>query len=266
MAIPVRRTLALAGAGLLALAGVAVAAQSGAYGGTTSQKQGGSAPRISLIVSRGAVSNVELAALVNQGGGVCAVNVGALSTTFTKAKLRIDGHGSFNGKLSNGQGASLLMSGALKGQTVSGTFVVSSTGGVQGTAVCTSAKIRFTARSGGGQVKHGRYSGTIGPGFPISFRVSADGRSVDSLLVRFEETCNGSPGSASPTFHFKTLAIGSGKFSGTAVDHFGSKVSDALRITGTFFARVATGQVSDTSHIQSLHNCVDTEDFIAAVK
>jgi hypothetical protein len=120
--------------------------------------------------------------------------------------------------------------------------------------------------AGGGPVKGGRYSGLVGPGYPISFRISARGGTVEDLVVGFDETCNGAPAETAPLFHFKALAISGGRFSGSSTDHFGKTVSDALRISGTFEGREATGKVSDLSKIKSLPSCTQTEPFTAKVK
>jgi hypothetical protein len=89
---------------------------------------------------------------------------------------------------------------------------------------------------------------------------------VEDLVVGFDETCNGAPADTAPLFHFKALAIGGGRFSGSSTDHFGKTVSDALRISGTFNGREATGKVSDLSKIKSLPSCTQTEPFTAKVK
>jgi hypothetical protein len=115
-------------------------------------------------------------------------------------------------------------------------------------------------------VNGARYSGTVGPGYPISFRVSADGTEVTDLSVADEETCNGSAGSTAPKFRFGTLVIRGGKFSGHDTGHFGSTVSEGLHISGSFNGREATGKVSDTSKIKSLPTCTQTEDFTAKAK
>jgi hypothetical protein len=115
-------------------------------------------------------------------------------------------------------------------------------------------------------VKGGHYSGTVGPGYPISFRVSARGTSVTDLVVAFEETCNGAAGNTAPQFHFKTLGIRRGTFSGSSTDRFGKTVSDALRISGSFAGRKVTGKVADVSKIKSLHTCTQTEPFTAQLK
>jgi hypothetical protein len=255
----------LAVAGVLALTGVAFAASSGQYGGTTSQKLGGTAFRITLNVSRDGVSEVQMQALVHQGAGICTI-VDSLNLDFKNVRLKIDPHGKFSGKLKDGLGDGVTIKGVFKGDAVSGSFVVAATGAIQGTHVCTSGSDTFTARLGGGQAKNTKYSGTIGPGYPISFRVSANGSAVDGLVLGFDETCNGAPGNTAPLFHFKTLGIKSGQFSGGSSDQFGPTVSDSLRITGTFFGRVAVGQISDTSRIKSLPTCTQTEPFMATAK
>jgi hypothetical protein len=126
--------------------------------------------------------------------------------------------------------------------------------------------VTFHAELGGGQAKHTKYSGTIGPGYPITFRVSANGNAVDNLVLNFEETCQPGAGNTAPTFHFGTLPIRSGQFSGSAVNHYGSTVSDSLRITGTFFGRTVVGQVTDLAHIKSLPNCTETSPFTATAR
>ena len=120
--------------------------------------------------------------------------------------------------------------------------------------------------AGGGPVKGAKYSGSVGPGYPMSFKVSASGKAVDDLVVAFEETCSPGAGSVAPKFDFGTLAINAEKFSGTSTDHFGSAVSDRLHISGSFSGRDATGKVTDLSHIKSLPNCTQTEAFTAKAK
>lgn len=115
-------------------------------------------------------------------------------------------------------------------------------------------------------VKDARYSGLIGPGYPMSFRVSTNGQDVEDLVVSFEETCSPGAGSVAPKFHFGTLRIMHGAFSGSSTDHFGQSVSDALKIDGRFDGRKATGTVTDRSHIKSLPNCSQTEPFTAKAK
>jgi hypothetical protein len=120
--------------------------------------------------------------------------------------------------------------------------------------------------AGGGPVKGAKYSGSVGPGYPMSFKVSASGKDVDDLVVAFDETCSPGAGNVAPKFDYATLAIAGGKFSGTSTDHFGKTTSDRLQIKGSFSGREATGHVTVLSHIKSLPNCTQTEPFTAKVK
>ena len=137
-----------------------------------------------------------------------------------------------------------------------------------GLAVFVSLACAAAASAAGakGPVKGAKYAGLIGPGYPLSFRISANGQNVDDLVVSFEETCSPGAGSVAPKFHFNTLTITHGNFSGSSTDHFGKTVSDALKINGTFEGRKATGTVTDKSHIKSLPNCSQTEPFTATAK
>ena len=257
--------LALTGA-LTCVAG-ASAAQATQYGGTTSQKVGGSPIRLTLTVSHGAVSNVQVAALVTKGATICAVNVGSSSFVFSKGKAKINRSHKFNGKLTDGHGDSMTITGLEKPARVTGSFVIKSTGGASGATTCNSGNVRFSAQASGGQADHTKYSGTIGAGSPISFRVSANGKAVDNLVVQFEvTTCGGAPGNSPPTYRFNTLAIKSGSFSGSLTSRSGSTESVSLRITGTFFGRVATGTVTATQRITSLPTCTESANFTAKAK
>jgi hypothetical protein len=115
-------------------------------------------------------------------------------------------------------------------------------------------------------VRGAKYSGLVGPGYRMSFRISANGQDVDDLVVSFLETCSPGAGSVAPKFHFDTLKIRHRKFSGSSTDHFGKTVTDALKINGTFDGRKVTGTVTDKSHIKSLPNCSQTEPFTAKAK
>lgn len=115
-------------------------------------------------------------------------------------------------------------------------------------------------------VKGAKYSGLVGPGYRMSFDVSANGQHVDHLVVAFEETCSPGAGSVAPKFHFATLKIDHDKFSGSSTDHFGKTVPDVLKVRGTFNGHKATGNVTDKSHIKSLPNCSQTEPFTATAK
>jgi hypothetical protein len=258
-----RRVVALMCISMFVLVGVALAAQAGTYGGTTSQKSGGAALRISLIVGHGGVSNIQLQAFVKAGGGVCSVNVGSTSFAFTNGKLKIGGQGKFDGKLKDATGDSVTISGRFRGSKVSGSFTARSIGGASGSRACSSGSVKYSAQLAGGQARATTYRGISGPGYPLHFRVSANGKSVDGLVVSYLETCTPGAGNTAPQFHFGTLAIRAGRFSGSAVDHFGSTVTDRVRINGSFFGRTATGTISDTAVITSLQPCTQTSPFTA---
>jgi hypothetical protein len=117
-----------------------------------------------------------------------------------------------------------------------------------------------------GPVKGAKYSGSVGPGYPMSFRVSANGKQIDDLVVSFEETCSPGAGSVAPKFRFRTLTISRREFSGSTTDHFGKTESDGLKIKGTFDGPKASGKLTDKSHIKSLPNCSQTEPFTATAK
>jgi hypothetical protein len=269
MSIIARRLVpvAVAVTGLLTFIAVAFAAQPSQYGGTTSQKLRGSPFRITLVASRGAVTNVQLTANVTKGIGVCALESDT-SFVFNKGKAKIDRHEKFEGKLTDARGDSMTIKGRVKATSVTGSFIIDSTGGAQGTHTCSSGKVTFSARPGGGEVHHAKYSGAIGPGYPINFRVSANGKAVVGLVLHYElTTCpGGGAGNKAGAFHFKTLKIKSGSFTGASTDHFGSGDSFMLRISGTFFGRVATGHVTGTQRITGVPTCTESEDFTAKAK
>lgn len=124
--------------------------------------------------------------------------------------------------------------------------------------------VSVAAGAGSGRpVKKGHYTGTVGPGWPISFSVSSDGKKVEHLVAGFDAGCNGPAGDTPTMFHFGALAIHKGSFSGKALDNLGKKVSETLRLTGSFSGRTARGSVSDTSHITSLPNCTESSPFTA---
>ena len=169
-----RRLLAFTSIAVVLLVGVALAAQAGEYGGATSQKSGGAALPISLVVGHGAVSNIQFQAFVQAGGGACSVNLSSTSFAFTKGKLNISGQGKFGGKLKDAIGDSVTISGRFKGSKLSGSFTVTSTGGASGPQACNSGSVKYSARLAGGQAAGTAYSGTSGPGYPLHFRVSAN--------------------------------------------------------------------------------------------
>ncbi len=259
--------MAVALTGVLTFGAVASAAGSTSFGGTTSQKLGGTPLRLTLTVSHGAVSNVQLPAIINKGSATCPVNVSPTSFVFNKGKVKVAHNHKFSGKLTDGHGDSMTIAGTAKTTRVTGSFVITGTGGASGAATCSSGKVTFSAQSSGGQVDRAKYSGTIGPGFPISFRVSANGRAVDSLVLHYEvTTCGGPPGDSPPAYSFKALAITSGSFSGAVSSRPPSGASVSIRISGTFFGRVVTGKVTATQRLTSFPTCTETETFTAKAK
>jgi hypothetical protein len=261
-----RLVLATLPLGLLSFIAVALAAQPSQYGGTTSQKVGRSALRITLAVSHGAVGNVQVGATATTGAAICKVTGAGTTFVFNKGSAKI-AHKNFGGKLNDGHGDTMTIEGVVRSTTITGSFVVQTTGGAQGTQKCSSGKVTFKAQAAGGQADHVKYSGSIGPGYPISFRVSADGKAIDGLVLGYEvTTCGAAPANKAPTFHFKTLAIRSGSFAGSSEDDFGPGDSASIRIAGTMFGRTATGQVTGTQRITSLPTCTQSENFTATAK
>jgi len=275
------RTAAAACAGLLIFAGVVSAATSREYDGATSQKHGF---RISLDVSRGAVTSVQLSALVTKGSaGLCAANIGDSLFQFSKGRAKISRHEMFAGKLTDGRAASVMIKGAITAHDVTGSFTVDAfmvqdTGGVQKRVTCSSGNVKFTAAASGGQVHDGKYSGAIPPGYPISFRISANGKAVDGLVLRYEATeCPGGGvgNERPPKTHFKTLAIKSGSFSGTVTAHAAGQViggrhfpgsTSTLHISATFFGSLAAGQVGITERDPGVPTCSESTNFTASTK
>lgn len=109
------------------------------------------------------------------------------------------------------------------------------------------------------------YSGSIGPGYPIHFKVSRNGKTIDALSVDFEATCLPGAGSVAPAFPFNTLAIKHGAFAGdSSLTTPGSSMS--IRLQGSFDGAEATGKVIGHESIKSLGSCTQTEPFTARVK
>jgi hypothetical protein len=264
MSMSAGRTVALTTAGLLALASAAVASPSGEYGGPTSQKVGGSTLRITLVVAGGALTNVDVDAIVNHGGAACSLTGESGSAfDFSKSSARIDQQGNFDGTLKDLNSESVKISGRFAGHTAAGSFEIKARGEGQTTATCSSGRVTFTANAAGGQVEDAKYAGTVGPGYPISFRVSANGDELDGLAVSIEATCQPGAGNVAPVYDFKALRIKSGTFSGSLLAQHGPTVSDLVRINGTFFGRTVVGEVTDLSHIKSLPDCTNSEPFTA---
>jgi hypothetical protein len=266
MSIIAGRTVALAVAGLLTFAGVEGAAPSGQYGGPTSQKVGSSALWITLTVADGALAKVNVDAIVDHGGASCSLTENASSFDFSTGSVRVDQQGDFDGRLKDPNSGSVKISGRFTGQGASGSFEVTATGVEQTTKACTTGRVTFTTSAAGGQAKNTRYSGTVGPGYPISFHVSTDGHELDDVAVGIEATCQPGAGDVAPVYDFKTLRITAGTFSGSVLAQHGPTVSDLVRVSGTFFGRSAVGEVTDLSHIKSLPDCTDSEPFTATAR
>jgi len=122
-----------------------------------------------------------------------------------------------------------------------------------------------TASAGTDKVTNGTYSGEVGPGYPMKFDVTSRSQVVD-LVVSFDETCNGAPPDVAPKFHYKTLAISEGTFSGATSLEFGTTASDDLAIKGTFSGDKVKGAVTSRSFIKSLGTCTEVEPFTAELK
>ena len=264
MSINAGRITALTAAGLLAFAGAAVVAAPGEYGGPTSQKVGGSALRIALSVAGGALADVSVDAVVDHGGAACSLaGESGSSFDFDRGTVKIDQHGKFDGQFKDPNSGSVKISGRFTGHTAAGSFEIAERAPGQTTVTCSSGRVTFTADAAGDQVENTKYSGTVGPGYPINFRVSANGNELDDLAVAIEATCQPGAGSVAPVYDFKTLKITSGTFSGSVFAQHGPTVSDLVRISGTFFGRTAVGEVTDLSHIKSLPDCTNSEPFTA---
>lgn len=258
------KILATAAAGLFASVGLASAAStSGQFGGPTSQKVGGSALRIDLNITDGAVAVVSVAAIADHGGSACSVQANeGTSFEFDKGTLRLNGPGTFQGTLKDANGQSVTINGRVTSAAATGSFEIKALGLGQSTPSCTSGKVTFNAIAAGQQANNAKYSGSVGPGYPISFRVSANGSAVEDLSVAVEATCQPGAGDVAPTYNVKTLAISSGTFSGSAFEG-DSNTSNSIRITGTFFGRTVVGEVTDLAHIKSLPDCTQAEPFTA---
>lgn len=263
MSIISGRTIALAVAGLLTLAGVEGAAPSGEYGGQTSQKVGNSDLWITLTVADGALAKVNVDAIVDHGGPTCSLTEDASSFDFSNGSVRVDHQANFDGTLKDPNRDSMKISGRFTGHIASGSFEIGAPEVGQTTTTCSTGRVTFTASAAGGQAKNTRYSGTVGPGYPISFRVSTNGNELDDLAVGIEATCQPGAGDIAPVYDFNSLRITSGSFSGSVFAQHGSTVSDLVRVSGTFFGRTAVGQVTDLSHIKSLPDCTESEPFTA---
>ena len=119
----------------------------------------------------------------------------------------------------------------------------------------------------GSEAKGGStYSGLIGPGYAIHFKVSRNGKTIDDLSVHFEATCLPGAGDVAPAFPFGTLEIKDGKFAGDSSITSGAGTSMSIRLEGDFHGTEATGKVVGRESIKSLGSCTQTESFTARVK
>ena len=130
---------------------------------------------------------------------------------------------------------------------------------------CAAAVAPAVAIAEAGPKAGGEYSGSIGPGYPIHFKVSRNGKTIDALSVHFEATCLPGAGTVAPAFPFDTLAIKHGAFAGdSSLTTPGSSMS--IRLEGSFDGMKATGKVIGRESIKSLGSCKQTEPFTAHVR
>jgi hypothetical protein len=119
---------------------------------------------------------------------------------------------------------------------------------------------------GAEHVEDGSYSGSVGPGYPLSFKVAAHGTEVEDLVLGFDAGCNGAPANVAPLFHFGTLKLKDDKLSGSTSHSFGSTVTDALHINGAFSGNHVSGKVTVDQSITSLGSCTEADTFTAKLK
>ncbi len=257
-----RLTTALVACTVLALSSAAFGAPVTQFSGTTSQTTSTATFRITMNATSTQVNDLEFSATVLKGPPSCALNSQAGTTfNFSVGELPISNH-LVVGTLSDIAGDRVVVNAHATRTSINGSFIVYAAG-VAGARPCHSGAVRFVARTGNTPAGGTAYSGTIGPGYLITFDVAPHARTVDDLVVAYDETCNGAPSVIAPTFRFKTLAITSGEFSGSTTQSFGPSVVDIVRIRGTFSGRVAAGQVSDTSKVAGFATCTQTSQFVA---
>lgn len=233
------------------------------FGGTTSQATAADAFHITMDVDGTTVSDLEFGAQVLKGPSACTLNSpDGSSFDFTMGGLAI-ANNRIAGKLKDALGDTVVVHGRVSRASVAGTFIAFAPRIAANAGPCNSGVVKFVAQSGSAPSGGTAYTGTIGPGYLITFDVSPHATTVNDLVVAYDETCNGSPNDVTPTFRFKTLAITLGEFTGTTTETFGPTVSDTVRIDGTFSGGVAAGQVSDTSRISGLSTCTQTSPFVA---
>ncbi len=117
-----------------------------------------------------------------------------------------------------------------------------------------------------GRVKDGSYSGSVGPGWPLSFKVAAHGTKVEDLVAGFDAGCNGAPGQVAPLFHFGTLEIKDGKLAGSTSRTFTSSVTDVLHISASFSGEELSGRITVDQTIKSLGTCSEPATVTAKLK
>jgi hypothetical protein len=116
------------------------------------------------------------------------------------------------------------------------------------------------------RAKDGSYSGSVGPGYPLSFKVTAHGTEVEDLVLGLDAGCNGAPAEVAPLYHFGTLKLKDDKLSGSTSRSFGPTVTDALHISGTFSGEGVSGKVTVDQSITSLGSCTEADTFKAKLK
>jgi hypothetical protein len=116
------------------------------------------------------------------------------------------------------------------------------------------------------RVKDGSYSGSVGPGYPLSFKVTAHGTEVEDLMLGLDVGCNGAPADVAPLYHFGTLKLKDGKLSGSTSRAFGPTVTDAVHISGEFKGDDVSGKVTADQSITSLGSCTEADTFTAKLK
>jgi hypothetical protein len=233
------------------------------FGGTTNQTTATDSFRITMNVDATKISDLEFAAQILKGASACAQNgQDGSSFVFTVGALVVANH-HVSGKLKDELGNTVVVHAHVTRTTVKGSFIVFADGVAGGPGPCNSGLVKFVAQSGSAPSGDTAYSGTVGPGYLITFDVSPHAATVDNLVVAYDETCNGTPSDVTPTFRFKTLVISSGEFTGTTTESFGPAVSDTVHIDGTFSGGVAAGQVSDTSRVTSFPTCTQSSPFVA---
>jgi hypothetical protein len=114
--------------------------------------------------------------------------------------------------------------------------------------------------------KDGSYSGSVGPGYPLSFKVAAHGTEVEDLVLGLDASCNGAPADVAPLYHFGTLKIKDDKLSGSTSRAFGPTVTDAVRISATFSGDHLSGKVTVDQSITSLGSCTEADTLTAKLK